>query len=1218
MENNGYYLPQDIYSERLKKINGISFTRREIDIIAFLIRGRTAKKIAALLSISPKTVENHTRNIMIKLQCNSRESIIDFIEKSGKFSFFKDYYTTLMITMAFEKSLKAIDLLKQEQSPVCFLVYWPDQDLTNSFVHQLEAHLKLAGIAISLEAREKAQPLSHLTQEVHQGVYMIYVLPNRTPDMPQPKLSPKDLETRPPAQEASPSPRKSVFLLPENESSGIPEELEGFDYIDSAEHKNYHFFAFAILRKLFPNLDLDKIIFEFKETSAALDAISDFTHTQVSSEDKKLENQRVDVDAKTGRFLKNKGWLLVSALLILGLLVFGILTYKEKKDQTEESRHHDQRQNQKKQNLPPVRSDLVIPPASTFLNRPQLIAEIADKFSKKHEGIQIIALVGIGGSGKTTLARQYARTQKSSIVWEINLATQESFMESLKNLADVISKTETEKKILKGFQTIKNCKEREEKIILFIKERIKYYPSWFVIYNNLESVSKIQNFFPPNPYGWGNVKILVTTRDSNIQNIDYINSTIQIGELNQTEKFNLFVKIFGNGKMKLSSQQEEKIRDFLQKIPPFPLDISVAATYLKATHIPFKGYLEHLKDCNQSFIDTQENVLKEGGKYAQTRYSVITLSLKKLIDTHKDFGDLLLLISLLDFQDIPRTLLNFYKSDAIVDNFIYNLKKYSLLADNLSSTSQTTPVFSVHQSTQEICLIYLSKILNLQKNNKIFTEISHYLENYVNEIAHQQDFVHMRTLINHCEKFLSHQKYLSDNIIETINGGLGHLYAHLGEDKKAIQILNKSIMSLTKYHHENHSLIPLFLNYLGDIYFDLGDYDKSKNSYEKSLKIYRQYFPKNYGGIADALSGLAIVYRSLGNYKDAKDLLEQSLTLYKRYIPDNHFKISWTLKHLGYSYKELGNYEKAKDLLEQSLVLYKRCYPEGGNEVTTWIQVGLANLYRELGNYQKARELFEQSLIAYKENLPENHHKIARVLKYLGILYREWGDYQGSKDFLEKSLNIYEKHYPEDQNDIAVILKYLGNVYRRLGDYQKSKELLEKSFKIQNNLLVFDNKNSDSIYLFLGNLYVDLGDYEQAKKMLKDCLKVYEDYYGKNHIASARVLRYLGRAYLKEGDMKSAEATLSKSLKPFQQSNHPHTYRVLEDLGTLYQNLSLKEIRSDNKQGFENYNKQALDYMTQALQTAKNHFPEGAPHIIRVQEKQKSIKNKELKEITLE
>ncbi len=94
-----------LYEEHLNLIKWIKFRYREIEIIACIIHNRGEKKIALLLSLSPRTVGTHIHNIMLKLGCNSREYIIDFIEKSGKLLPIKQYYILLLLQLAFRKQL---------------------------------------------------------------------------------------------------------------------------------------------------------------------------------------------------------------------------------------------------------------------------------------------------------------------------------------------------------------------------------------------------------------------------------------------------------------------------------------------------------------------------------------------------------------------------------------------------------------------------------------------------------------------------------------------------------------------------------------------------------------------------------------------------------------------------------------------------------------------------------------------------------------------------------------------------------------------------------------------------------------------------------------------------------------------------------------------------------------------------------------------------------
>jgi DNA-binding CsgD family transcriptional regulator len=72
MQDSDFLFPESIYSKHLATINGIKFTRREIDVIACLLSARGTSKIASLLSIAVRTVVTHIRNIMLKLECNSR------------------------------------------------------------------------------------------------------------------------------------------------------------------------------------------------------------------------------------------------------------------------------------------------------------------------------------------------------------------------------------------------------------------------------------------------------------------------------------------------------------------------------------------------------------------------------------------------------------------------------------------------------------------------------------------------------------------------------------------------------------------------------------------------------------------------------------------------------------------------------------------------------------------------------------------------------------------------------------------------------------------------------------------------------------------------------------------------------------------------------------------------------------------------------------------
>ena len=237
-----------------------------------------------------------------------------------------------------------------------------------------------------------------------------------------------------------------------------------------------------------------------------------------------------------------------------------------------------------------IRSDLLIPSKTTLLQRPDLLNEIDKKLSKI-QGIQVLALIGIGGAGKTTLVRQYARHQKHVITWEINAETKESVMNSFESLAYVLAQTDNDRKKLKNIEEIKQQTLREEKLIFFVKEFFRIHNNWLLIFDNVENINDIQNCLPQDHNIWGNGKVILISRDSNIMNNSYINSTIHIGELTQNEKLRLFTKIMQyESSQSINETNFQEINVFLNQLPPFPLDISIAAYYLKSTYITYKVY----------------------------------------------------------------------------------------------------------------------------------------------------------------------------------------------------------------------------------------------------------------------------------------------------------------------------------------------------------------------------------------------------------------------------------------------------------------------------------------------------------------------------------------------------------------------------------------------------------------------------------------------------
>ena len=559
--NNNKYLLYP-FSTPINIINNIKFSAREMDILACVVGGRTAKKIASFLYISPRTVENYIRNLTLKLECNSRESLIDFIEKYDKLFLIKKHYSNLLIQAEFEKGLNEISRLSGQSTLYCLLICEEKQAPQKSFLSSFQKHLKLVGVTITIELKQRHSSFSQDIVELQ-------------------------VEKDPPVQ-TSPFSQRILFLfLEKGDNKDVLRKLPEFGDRDVIIENNYYFLVFNVIKKLFPELNFERTISDFKEKYKNLSSLYGDIQPQTSPEELQLDNKENKNKIKILYFLKKRKWyfiLGVFILLILNIRFSSIMFLNSQAGQEKTSKQNfTPDQSQKQQKEPSIRSDLNIPAKSALLDRTELIAQIKDTF-KNEQGIQALALVGPGGAGKTTLARQYVALQKANVIWELNAETNECLKSSFENLAQALAKTNQDQQILRVIQETKDPEKKEGQVIAFVKERLHAYSNWFLIYDNVEKFTDIKKYFPQDPQTWGEGKIILTTRNSNIQHNKHILSTIQVGELTPNQKLALFTKIMREENTdSFSSLQLEETREFLEK---FLLYFGKAGVKMKRTYQP--------------------------------------------------------------------------------------------------------------------------------------------------------------------------------------------------------------------------------------------------------------------------------------------------------------------------------------------------------------------------------------------------------------------------------------------------------------------------------------------------------------------------------------------------------------------------------------------------------------------------------------------------------
>ncbi len=1150
MEIREVTFTEDIYAEYLATINNVKFTPREIDVIACLLNARRTSQIASMLSIAPRTVTTHFRNIMLKLDCNSQEGIINFIEKSYKISLLREYYSRLVVELAFEKALKEISKLKREETVSCVIASGKDQGYEKFLVTFLEKQLTHVGIRTHFESPNFLLSLPQfLNNSDREKCNKIYILSESNDELkaasPQINLHKLSLS-------------QVLVLLPKSSYRMFLEELKIVNTISLEECDNVYFLVFEVLHYLLPALDFEHIILTFKKQYIGLQqpspAESSLTNMRGYEQAFSLSSSLMHENAP---HLKSKALVLGALLLFIsciGYLTLGNFFLRKENIQVKQAAPSFEKQK-------PIYSDLIIPNEPLLLYRPHLMNKIEDKLTKD-KGIHVVSLIGEGGAGKTTLARQYSRLQKAPLKWEFNAETEESLLASFEDLAYALTREEKDKKIWRELKETQDSKERAKSILAFVKKKLKSMGSWILLYDNINNFNDARDYVPLNPDVWGDGKVIITTRDKNIQNNIFINpqNVILVDELAEDEKYTLFSTIM------LASQpshhstnfQDNEIKKLLLDIPSFPLDIITAAYYIKDTRISYQEYTKRIKELKEDFAREQECLLKEISNYTKTRYGIITIALDKIIKIDPNFKELLLFISFLDSQNIPKDLVESYKQKPTVEKFIRSLRKHSLITHETPLQGKSHKLsLSIHRNTQKIILAYLMPSFDEASFQKLVQRMAKVIENYAAVSIKHESSLSLRFLTGHMEIFLQNCNMLTHSTKADLMSKLGYIYLNIGEYNRAEHFLKESF-EIYKNLPRDHSLkMAWTLKNLGELQIPLCRFKESKHYLEKSLQFYKKSSVINQIEIANVLKLLGDVHRGEGNLIEAENAVKQALYIFSQQLGEDSKEAALSLRTLGIINRNKGDFIKAHAFLRKSLEIHTKIFGKG-------------------------------------------HIKTSQISTLLGRNYRNLGYFLNAKDLLEKNLTIYEAYYGQNHVDTAETMFSLGAAFLDLGNILKAKKYCEKSWHIFKNYYGLDHLMTAEAAGYLGNTYRASGYYNKAREFLEYAHKIYKKNYPSTHIRVAQILQNLAEVYLLEGNLEIAEKLIKNTYKIFQEKKHSESYVSLELLAKLYIEKANRLQKQGNNHESKKFKELAISYMKKALAIVENHFTIISPHFIRI------------------
>jgi tetratricopeptide (TPR) repeat protein len=605
-----------------------------------------------------------------------------------------------------------------------------------------------------------------------------------------------------------------------------------------------------------------------------------------------------------------------------------------------------------------------------FLKRTELLRKITDILQSQNE-IRTVVVIGAGGAGKTSLAREVLQSLKCTVKWEINAETAISIYNSFFDLAHHLATMEKSQKELETIKGLANADEKRKRLVKLISRLLNESGDWCLLFDNVGEMRSVNQYLPQSSQYWGQGNVIITTRNEDIKNASYAKSLwiVNIGFLSESEQTKLFCDIlYGTPFEKLERNLQLRLKKFLSNIPRMPLDVCAAAYYLKNTEISLEDYEKIMATSGKDLSDVQGVLLEENVSYSRTRYSIISSVFEKILQENPHFKRLLLFMCLLDSQNIPKSLMRVCADSITVDKFIHNLRKNSLVAGGKDD-------FSIHRSSQSIGLDYVLGMLTAEEKKQILEDLISTVTPYEKLETLPYD---LPKLTLHLEAFL--QKLSNNRFPDSLAGksridllitlGNIHRYQAYRLDD-ALSCFQKALEINKQYKTLDQTAVASINLKIGEIYTIMSANDEALSYLGKSLSSLRN----NLMELAKNYRLIGVTYMRKDRFQEANQYFEKAIAVLEQEPIDSVLlreRKSNIYADMAFNYAMNGinrnDAPKAIDIMKKAVELLAMANVDPRSESHKRIRgrlvihmARLAGIYNALGKYDLALQTAQEA-----------------------------------------------------------------------------------------------------------------------------------------------------------------------------------------------------------------------------------------------------------------
>ncbi|KAK3361036.1 hypothetical protein B0T24DRAFT_671680 [Lasiosphaeria ovina] len=776
----------------------------------------------------------------------------------------------------------------------------------------------------------------------------------------------------------------------------------------------------------------------------------------------------------------------------------------------------------------------------TYTERAELSTELERKMKLRHEEASVpyaVALYGLGGTGKSQLALDYAekhRDQYNPILW-INATDEEAVRSSFQRCAAELGlPVEHIEK-----QGSVHTDATVQAVLRWLRDRTETDDEWLVIVDNADDVSwGVQKVMPRGRRG----SIITTSQDGwSVKLVPGGCEQVRVGSMSPLEGAGLLFQHLGLDAESASEGIQEGCNRVAEKLGYLALAIDLAGAYIAENSPTEQALRQYLADYDRHRHELlQMNDFRGLRPTEKTVWTVWDTTLEKISKEHSRLR-----------PDLLLTFLAYFKSSIIQDE-MFRLASLGMSAINVELGKEA--VEGIPPELQNFfpsgdcgwdsfayrqgCDILLRYSL-LQRVEGDWTGVT--MHGLVRWRTTQSDqgqpwrWWYMVFVLAACSRSIKEEQPEFRR----------HLVGHLPNISEDYGDRGKDLL-------RHQSFIGARL---GRIYYDEGRWKEAEKLFVQVMETSKTKLGADHPDTLTSIANLASTYRNQGRWEEAEKLEVQVMETRKTKLGADHPSTLTSMANLASTFWNQGRWEEAEKLFIQ--VMETRKTKLGADHPFTLMSMAnLASTYRNQGRWEEAEKLDVQVMETRKTKLGADHPFTLMSMANLASTYRNQGRWEEAEKLDVQVMETSKTKLGADHPDTLTSVANLASTFWNQGRWEEAEKLFIQVMETRKTKLGADHPSTLMSMANLASTFWNQGRWEEAEKLEVQVVETSKTKLGADHPDTLMSMANLASTFWNQGRWEEAEkleVQVVETSKTKLGADHPSTLTSMNNLAFTWE-----------------------------------------------------------------